>query len=35
MTLLKKNTASTENIKYTRARSAKAFITEGSENVIV
>ena len=32
---LKKKTASTEKIKYTRDSSAKAFITEGSEKVIV
>jgi hypothetical protein len=32
---LKKKTAKTEKIKYTRERRAKAFITEGNEKVIV
>jgi hypothetical protein len=32
---LKKNTARTEKIKYTRERRAKALITEGKEKVMV
>lgn len=35
MISLKKNTAKTEKIKYTKESSANAFITEGNEKVMV
>ena len=35
MMLLKKNTASTEKMKYTSASRANAFITDGIEKLIV